>query len=154
MQIVIVLSTLAIRYILLWTSRMPPTSNPHIAKPPPGRILAVDKHDCFEFEDRQQTISATSLRVRYLIDPDDKIVCNSETMATSAVRYEHYEAAAAYIRAQLPGSPPKIAIVCGTGLGGIVGTLDKSSTTTEIAYADIPHFPRPTGKHVAILSTI
>lgn len=42
---------------------------------------------------------------------------------------------------------PKIAIVCGSGLGGLQHTVDEAENSyPEIAYKDIPDFPRPTGE--------
>lgn len=53
---------------------------------------------------------------------------------------------AAYVRSQLPESlqRPKVAIVCGSGLGGLVDTID-AEPKVELAYSTIPNFPRSTG---------
>lgn len=40
---------------------------------------------------------------------------------------------------------PKAAIICGSGLGGLVNTI-KSERKVVYDYDSIPHFPRPTGE--------
>src|ERR1700753_1552886 len=40
---------------------------------------------------------------------------------------------------------PKIAIVCGSGLGGLAETIEPEPKS-EIAYSDVPGFPVSTGK--------
>jgi len=54
---------------------------------------------------------------------------------------------AEYVRSKLPTElqHPKVAIVCGSGLGGLADTIDPSPKI-ELAYGDIPNFPRSTGK--------
>ena len=39
---------------------------------------------------------------------------------------------------------PKVAIVCGSGLGGLVDAIH-DSPRFEVPYKDIPHFPKSTG---------
>lgn len=39
---------------------------------------------------------------------------------------------------------PKVGIVCGSGLGGLVDTV-LPTPRHELAYTDIPYFPRSTG---------
>ena len=58
----------------------------------------------------------------------------------------HAAEALQYIRGQLPLQleKPKIGIVCGSGLGGLVQTV-LPAPRHEIAYANIPHFPCSTG---------
>jgi hypothetical protein len=53
----------------------------------------------------------------------------------------------AFLKKSLPAQlqAPRVAIVCGSGLGGLANTID-SELRVEIDYADIPHFPRLTGK--------
>ena len=53
---------------------------------------------------------------------------------------EAVEAAAAIVRA-LSASTPEVAIVLGTGLGGLAGEID---VKTSVAYEDIPGFPHST----------
>ena len=52
---------------------------------------------------------------------------------------------ASFIRSKLPSGlqAPRVAIVCGSGLGGIASTVD-SHDSVEIDYKDIPNFPRST----------
>ena len=45
------------------------------------------------------------------------------------------------IRKRAPGFQPKVAVVLGSGLGGFVDEVKK---VAEIAYADLPGFPRTT----------
>ena len=60
-----------------------------------------------------------------------------------------------YIRALLPEplQKPLVAIVCGSGLGGIQETIE-SSPQIEIAYGDVPHFPVPTGGYLTSIMPI
>ena len=39
---------------------------------------------------------------------------------------------------------PKVAIVCGSGLGGLVDAIH-DEPRYEVSYKDIPHFPKSTG---------
>ncbi|KAL5119128.1 Purine nucleoside phosphorylase [Pleosporales sp. CAS-2024a] len=52
---------------------------------------------------------------------------------------------AQYVRSQLPETlqNPKVAIVCGSGLGGLADTIEPGSKV-ELAYGSIPHFPKST----------
>lgn len=54
---------------------------------------------------------------------------------------------ASFIRSKLPSElqSPRVAIVCGSGLGGIAGTINPD-VKVEINYVDIPNFPKTTGK--------
>lgn len=54
---------------------------------------------------------------------------------------------ASFIRSKLPTElqSPRVAIVCGSGLGGIADTVNKD-VKVEIDYLDIPNFPKTTGK--------
>jgi purine-nucleoside phosphorylase len=54
---------------------------------------------------------------------------------------------AQYVRSQLPESlqKPKVAIVCGSGLGGLADTIE-SEPKVELAYGSIPNFPKSTGE--------
>lgn len=65
--------------------------------------------------------------------------------------YDRARAAAASVRAALPPSlhRPHVAIVCGSGLGGMQDTIqsDPSCPRIEIPYRDIPFFPNPTGEY-------
>jgi purine-nucleoside phosphorylase len=54
--------------------------------------------------------------------------------------YDRIQEAAAAVRARFPGTPT-IGIILGTGLGKLA---DEITERTEIAYGDLPHFPRST----------
>ncbi|KAL2786028.1 nucleoside phosphorylase domain-containing protein [Aspergillus keveii] len=68
-------------------------------------------------------------------------------MATTAnlSSSEKTNEAFAFLKKSLPRQlqAPQVAIVCGSGLGGLANTID-SELRVEINYADIPHFPRLT----------
>lgn len=57
--------------------------------------------------------------------------------------YDQIEAIAKLVQSKSPDVRPEIAIICGTGLGGLADLVDSK---TEIAYEEIPSFPRSTGK--------
>ena len=61
--------------------------------------------------------------------------------------YQRATEAAKYVRSKLPVSisRPQVAVVCGSGLGGIADTISDEDRT-EISYAQIPHFPQTTGE--------
>lgn len=67
--------------------------------------------------------------------------------STNANAYSLATETAAYVRNQLPEAlqNPKVAIVCGSGLGGLADTIDPE-TKVELAYSTIPNFPRSTGR--------
>lgn len=52
-----------------------------------------------------------------------------------------------FLRATLPPAlaKPRVAIVCGSGLGGLVATLN-DDVREEWAYKDVPNFPQSTGE--------
>ena len=52
--------------------------------------------------------------------------------------YEDYEKSAEYIKKKIKGKNPKIAIVLGSGLGGLAKEIKNE---TVIKYKDIPNFP-------------
>jgi hypothetical protein len=54
---------------------------------------------------------------------------------------------AQYVRSQLPKAlqNPKVAIVCGSGLGGLADTIE-SGPKVELSYGSIPNFPQSTGQ--------
>lgn len=53
---------------------------------------------------------------------------------------------ALYLRSALPDAlqNPKVAIVCGSGLGGLAETIHEEPRIST-AYQDIPNFPQSTG---------
>lgn len=52
-----------------------------------------------------------------------------------------------FLRLKLPSAlaKPRVAIVCGSGLGGLVATLN-DDVREEWAYKDVPNFPQSTGE--------
>ena len=63
-----------------------------------------------------------------------------QTQALAAQANDAIQAAATFIR-QRHAEPPRVALVLGTGLGGLA---DRIADATSIPYADIPHFPHTT----------
>lgn len=65
--------------------------------------------------------------------------------------WEQTQEAVAFLAESLPESlrKPKVAIVCGSGLGGLADTV-QADPRIEYNYASIPHFPRPTGQCVSV----
>lgn len=59
---------------------------------------------------------------------------------------------AQYVQSLLPSSlqNPKVAIVCGSGLGGLADTIEPSPKV-ELAYGDIPNFPKSTGGYEHVM---
>lgn len=53
-----------------------------------------------------------------------------------------------FLRLKLPPAlaKPRVAIVCGSGLGGLVATLNDGERE-EWAYKDVPNFPQSTGEY-------
>jgi purine-nucleoside phosphorylase len=68
-------------------------------------------------------------------------------MAAAPNAYARATETAKYVRSQLPEALqyPKVAIVCGSGLGGLAETIE-SEPKVELAYGTIPNFPQSTGK--------
>jgi purine-nucleoside phosphorylase len=52
--------------------------------------------------------------------------------------YERVQQAAEYLRSRLPAPLPRVAVILGSGLGGVTGQL---ASSVEIPYAEIPSFP-------------
>lgn len=63
-----------------------------------------------------------------------------QQMESAQPGYAEAQAAADFIRGQ-HAAPPSVALVLGTGLGGLA---ERITAPTIIPYADIPHFPRAT----------
>lgn len=61
--------------------------------------------------------------------------------------FEQAKEAAAFLERGLPDGlrSPKVAVICGSGLGGLANTIQEASKV-EYEYSSIPHFPLPTGK--------
>jgi purine-nucleoside phosphorylase len=53
-----------------------------------------------------------------------------------------------HLRVKLPEelAQPRVAIVCGSGLGGLAECINKDGPRWEIDYKDVPNFPVPSGK--------
>lgn len=68
--------------------------------------------------------------------------------------YEQATEAASHIQTLLPIpiQKPAIAVICGSGLGGLANILAEGAQ--EIHYADIPYFPRSTGMQPRIEFTL
>jgi purine-nucleoside phosphorylase len=66
-------------------------------------------------------------------------------MAAAPNAYARATETAKYVRSQLPEALqyPKVAIVCGSGLGGLAETIE-SEPKVELAYGTIPNFPQST----------
>ncbi|KAF2107506.1 nucleoside phosphorylase domain-containing protein [Lophiotrema nucula] len=66
------------------------------------------------------------------------------TLASPGV-YQRATESTLHIRSKLPEvlQNPKVAIVCGSGLGGLAETIEPEPKI-ELAYGDIPHFPQST----------
>ncbi|KAH9873016.1 hypothetical protein J1614_005412 [Plenodomus biglobosus] len=69
----------------------------------------------------------------------------ADTLAVSPSAYVRATETAQYVRSHLPEAlqKPKVAIVCGSGLGGLAETIE-SNPKVELAYATIPNFPQST----------
>lgn len=61
--------------------------------------------------------------------------------------FERVNETASFLKERLPASLqiPRVAIVCGTGLGGLVHTIG-DTPRAEYDYSSIPNFPQLTGK--------
>ena len=71
---------------------------------------------------------------------------NLDTLAAPNA-YARASVTAKYVRSQLPEAlqNPKVAIVCGSGLGGLADTIEPEPKV-ELAYGTIPNFPQSTGE--------
>ena len=67
-------------------------------------------------------------------------------MASSTIFSEAQEAAD-YIRERML-EKPKVAIVCGSGLGGLADAVHEQPRV-EVEYSSIPHFPESTGTYTS-----
>lgn len=75
-----------------------------------------------------------------------KMTSNPDTLG-SPNAYARATETAQYVRSQLPKSlqNPRVAIVCGSGLGGLADTIEPEPKV-ELAYGTIPNFPQSTGE--------
>ena len=61
-----------------------------------------------------------------------------------------YVASLNYLKSRLPAelSQPKVAVICGSGLGGLIESVDETDCKkVEFKYEDIPGFVSSTGKN-------
>jgi purine-nucleoside phosphorylase len=74
----------------------------------------------------------------------------TQDMAAAPNAYVRATETAKYVRSQLPETlqNPKVAIVCGSGLGGLADTIEPEPKV-ELAYGTIPNFPQSTGAYKA-----
>lgn len=79
----------------------------------------------------------------------------ADTLSVTPNAHARATETAQYVRAQLPESlqKPKVAIICGSGLGGLAETIE-SDPKVELAYESIPNFPQSTGKHFRGVNTL
>lgn len=70
----------------------------------------------------------------------------------TAITEETYKTSADYIASRLPEEfkKVKLGIICGSGLGGLVTTIDQT-TKVEFLYKDIPGFVSSTGNYIFVL---
>lgn len=70
-----------------------------------------------------------------------------EDMKPTSNAYVRAAETAKYVRSQLPEALqyPKVAIVCGSGLGGLADTIEPEPKV-ELSYGTIPNFPQSTGE--------
>ena len=61
--------------------------------------------------------------------------------------FERVSETVSFLKERLPVSlqNPRVAIVCGTGLGGLIHTIG-DTPRAEYDYSSVPNFPRLTGK--------
>ncbi|KAL1848970.1 Purine nucleoside phosphorylase [Paecilomyces lecythidis] len=59
--------------------------------------------------------------------------------------FEQAKEAATFLERGLPDDlrSPKVAVICGSGLGGLADTIQEASKV-QYEYSSIPHFPLPT----------
>ena len=80
----------------------------------------------------------------------ETLITLTDQPSASKVSSEAFQKAsesASFIRSRLPThlQNPRVAIVCGSGLGGIADTV-AAKDKFEIDYLDIPNFPKTTGR--------
>lgn len=89
---------------------------------------------------------------------------NAHTVTSAALASDmgngdaRFDETLAYIAARLPaGWQPTMAVICGSGLGGLVDAVtavEKDGERVELDYADVPHFARSTGRRIAVRSRV
>lgn len=83
-----------------------------------------------------------------------KIGDMTEERHATMTAFQRAGEAADFVRSSLPPelSKPRIAIVCGSGLGGLAQIIN-ASPSKSWDYEEIPHFPVSTGRSRAVLQT-
>jgi hypothetical protein len=85
--------------------------------------------------------------ISYVVDinPDMAVIVSPSIFqqATEAVEY---------LRMSLPPPlrNPRVGIICGSGLGGLADTIHPEPKH-EVAYVDVPHFPKSTGMSIGTM---
>jgi purine-nucleoside phosphorylase len=79
-------------------------------------------------------------------------ICKMEDALAAPNVYVRATETAQHVRSHLPESlqNPKVAIVCGSGLGGLADTIE-SEPKVELAYESIPNFPKSTGESISTM---
>ena len=77
---------------------------------------------------------------------------HDEMSGTSA--FERATETTDFLRSKLPAhlSKPRVAIVCGSGLGGLAQTVNQGSEVESWEYKDLPNWPLSTGEFIALIS--
>lgn len=72
---------------------------------------------------------------------------HAEAPKSPAEVFQMAHEAVDFIRTKIPAEfhRPRVAIVCGSGLGGIANTV-RDDEKHAINYSDIPYFPKTTGR--------
>ena len=72
------------------------------------------------------------------------------TALSHTTLFDQAKEAVSYLEQRLPArlARPQVAIVCGSGLGGLADTIH-DTPKVEYDYTSIPNFPRLTGKSSA-----
>ena len=67
---------------------------------------------------------------------------------SASTAYTTAKSALDYLLPQLPSSlkAPRVAVICGSGLGGLAGVLKQDGERAEFDYKDVPGFPVSMGK--------
>lgn len=75
-------------------------------------------------------------------------------MANSTYTFEDYRKTANYLASRLPEDFMRVelGVICGSGLGGLVDTIDPS-TKFEFPYHEIPNFASSTGNWLSVCNT-
>lgn len=77
-----------------------------------------------------------------------------DEMAATSTSFQRATETVEFLRAKLPAelARPRVAIVCGSGLGGLAKTVNEGSTQVW-EYKDVPNFPLSTGESFFAITT-